>query len=74
MNILDTIGQATIDKVQGERPVLREAGADSTAERASSRGSAAWRALADPRHGEQPGPERGRGRHRSVRRGLCWLM
>ena len=23
MNILDTIGQATIDKVQGERPVPR---------------------------------------------------
>ena len=61
-------------EVQGEGPVLREAGADSTAERAASRGPTAWRALADPRHGEQPGPERGRGRNRSARRGVGGLM
>src|SRR5205823_7379224 len=61
-------------EVQGEGPVLRETGADSAAERASSSGPAARRALADPRHGEQPGPERGRGRYRCARRGVGGLM
>src|SRR4029077_10652858 len=61
-------------EVQGEAPVLRKAGADSTAERAAGRGPTAWRALAYPRHGEQPGPERGRGRNRSARRGVGGLL
>ena len=61
-------------EVQGEGPVLRKAGADSTAERAAGRGPTAWRALAYPRHGEQPGPERGRGRNRSARRGVGGLL
>ena len=61
-------------EVQGERAVLREAGAHSTAERAAGRGPTAWGTLADPRHGEQPGPERGRGRNRSARRGVSGLL
>src|SRR5205085_4103173 len=61
-------------EVQGERAVLREAGADSTAERASGRGPAARGALPDTRHGEQPGPEWGSGRDRCARRRLGGLM
>ena len=61
-------------EVQGEWPVLREAGADGTAERPAGRGAAAGRALAHARHGEQPGAERGRGRDRRARRGLGGLM
>src|SRR6185312_10930285 len=61
-------------EVQGEGPVLRKAGANSTAERAAGRGPTAWRALAYPRDGEQPGPERGRGRNRSARRGVGGLL
>src|SRR4029077_1279609 len=61
-------------EVQGEGPVLRKAGAHSKGERAAGRGPTAWRALAHPRHGEQPGPERGRGRNRSARRGVGGLL
>ena len=61
-------------EVQGEGPVLREAGADGTAERASSRGATARGALTHARHGEQPGPERGRGRDRRARRSLGGLL
>ena len=48
-------------EVQGERPVLREAGGDGAAERPAGRGAAAGGALTDSRHGKQPGSERGRG-------------
>ena len=47
-------------EVQGEGAVLRDAGAHGAAERAAGGGAAAWGALADAGHGQQPGAERGR--------------
>ena len=56
--------------VESKGTALRDAGADGAPERAAGRGAAPGGTLAHTRHGEQPGPERGRRGGRRARRGF----